>query len=104
MVDDKDLDLLRTLSGPAPRAEARARARAAALAAYDGKNHAAEAKGTAGGLRLTERMGKLWRETMHMKLMAAPALAGLVALPIAGYATFSLLQTIPAVVAGRGAY
>jgi Ca-activated chloride channel family protein len=93
MVDDKDLDLLRTLSGPAPRAEARARARAAALAAYDGKNHAAEAKGTAGGLRLTERMGKLWRETMHMKLMAAPALAGLVALPIAGYATFSLLQT-----------
>ncbi|WP_245484176.1 VWA domain-containing protein, partial [Mesorhizobium sp. M7A.F.Ca.CA.004.06.1.1] len=43
----------------------------------------------------TERAQKLWSEIMQKKLIATPALAGLVALPIAGYATFHLLREQP---------
>jgi Ca-activated chloride channel family protein len=95
MVDDKDLDLLKTISTPAPRAEARARALEAAMASFDEKESLKPAQGSAAGLRLTERAMRLWRETMQKKMMAMPAIAGLVALPIAGYATFYLLQENP---------
>jgi Ca-activated chloride channel family protein len=39
---------------------------------------------------------------MQKKMIAAPALAGLVALPIAGYATFELMKTSPVLFAPRG--
>ena len=92
MIDDDDLDLLRTMKVPAPRAEARARALEAALGAYDLKNSVADPQGSIAPLRLTERARKLWSEIMNKKLMAAPAIAGLMALPIAGYVTYSLMQ------------
>lgn len=96
MVDDNELDRLRDIAAPAPGESAKARAFEAALRAYDQENISAVTQGSVGGLRLTERAQKLWSEIMQKKLIATPALAGLVALPIAGYATFHLLREQPA--------
>jgi Ca-activated chloride channel family protein len=90
MAEHDEFEILRTAKAPAPRAEARNAALRAALDAFDGKNTAAQAKGTVSRPRLTERARKLWREIMQKKLLATPALATLVALPIAGYAGFQI--------------
>lgn len=95
MVDDNELDMLRNIPTPVPSAEAKARALAAAMAAYDLEKNPTTTQGTAKTDRLTERARKLWRDVMQKKLIAAPALAGLVALPIAGYATFYLMEGSP---------
>ncbi|MCQ8874755.1 von Willebrand factor type A domain-containing protein [Mesorhizobium sp. LMG17149] len=95
MVDDNELNRLRDIAAPAPAKDAKARAFEAALRAYDQENISAVTQGSIGGLRLTERAQKLWSEIMQKKLIATPALAGLVALPIAGYATFHLLREQP---------
>jgi Ca-activated chloride channel family protein len=95
MVDDNELNRLRDIAAPAPAQDAKARAFEAALRAYDQENISAITQGSVGGLRLTERAQKLWSEIMQKKLIATPALAGLVALPIAGYATFHLLREQP---------
>ncbi|TIN30714.1 MAG: DUF3520 domain-containing protein [Mesorhizobium sp.] len=95
MVDDNELKRLRDIAAPAPGEGAKARAFEAALRAYDQENISAVTQGSVGGLRLTERAQKLWSEIMQKKLIATPALAGLVALPIAGYATFHLLREQP---------
>lgn len=95
MVDDNELDMLRNISAPAPSADAKARALAAAMAAYDLEINPPATQGTVKGQRLTGRAQKLWRDIMQKKLIAAPALAGLVALPIAGYATFYLMEGSP---------
>ncbi|QND64093.1 DUF3520 domain-containing protein [Mesorhizobium loti] len=95
MVDDNELKRLRDAAVPAPAQDAKARAFEAALRAYDQENISAVTQGSVGGLRLTERAQKLWSEIMQKKLIATPALAGLVALPIAGYATFHLLREQP---------
>ncbi|MER8371588.1 VWA domain-containing protein [Mesorhizobium sp. M1406] len=95
MVDDNELKKLRDIAAPAPGGSAKARAFEAALRAYDQENISAVTQGSVGGLRLTERAQKLWSEIMQKKLIATPALAGLVALPIAGYATFHMLREQP---------
>ncbi|RUZ80530.1 VWA domain-containing protein [Mesorhizobium sp. M7A.F.Ca.US.006.01.1.1] len=95
MVEDNELNRLRDIAAPAPAQDAKARAFEAALRAYDQENISAVTQGSVGGLRLTERAQKLWSEIMQKKLIATPALAGLVALPIAGYATFHLLREQP---------
>ncbi|BCG87750.1 hypothetical protein MesoLj113c_38600 [Mesorhizobium sp. 113-3-9] len=95
MVDDNELKRLRDIAAPAPGESAKARAFEAAMRAYDQENISAVTQGSVGGLRLTERAQKLWSEIMQKKLIATPALAGLVALPIAGYATFHLLREQP---------
>ncbi|MER9365808.1 von Willebrand factor type A domain-containing protein [Mesorhizobium sp. M0518] len=95
MVDDNELNRLRDIAALAPAKDAKARAFEAALRAYDQENISAVSQGSLGGLRLTERAQKLWSEIMQKKLIATPALAGLVALPIAGYATFHLLREQP---------
>ncbi|PWJ88798.1 Ca-activated chloride channel family protein [Mesorhizobium loti] len=95
MVDDNELKRLRDAAVPAPARDAKARAFEVALRAYDQENISAVTQGSLGGLRLTERAQKLWSEIMQKKLIATPALAGLVALPIAGYATFHLLREQP---------
>ncbi len=92
MTDHDELDILRRTKVPAPRAEARAAALRAALDSFDGENSAATAKGKAARPRLTERATKLWRDIMQKKLLATPALATLVALPIAGYATYHIME------------
>ncbi|WP_027051352.1 VWA domain-containing protein [Mesorhizobium erdmanii] len=95
MVDDNELSKLRDAAVPAPGESAKARAFEAALRAYDQENISAATQGSVGGLRLTERAQQLWSEIMQKKLIATPALAGLIALPIAGYATFHLLREQP---------
>ena len=95
MVDDRELKRLRDIAAPAPDPDAKARAFEAAMRAYDQEDISAVTQGSSGGLRLTERAQKLWREIMQKKLIATPAIAGLVALPIAGYATFLMLQEQP---------
>ena len=95
MAKDDELDILRSSPVPAPRVEAKARALEAARKSFDLEKTAATAQGTQTGLRLTERATRLWSEIMQRKLIAAPALAGLVALPIAGYAAFYLLEESP---------
>lgn len=92
MAEEHEFDLLRTISAPEPRADARARAIEAAINAYDLQNSAAAPQGSVRGRRLSEGIGTFWRETMQKKLFAAPAMAGLVALPIAGYAAFHLME------------
>ncbi|CAH2408750.1 VWA domain-containing protein [Mesorhizobium escarrei] len=96
MVDDNELNRLRDIAAPAPGTDAKARAFEAALRAYDmDEKTSPAAQGSAKGLRLTERAQKLWSEIMQKKLFATPAIAGLVALPIAGYATIYMLQEQP---------
>jgi Ca-activated chloride channel family protein len=92
MVQDNDLKRLGGLKAPAPRAAAKARALAAAMQAFDEENTATAPQGPARNQRLTDRMRTIWREMMQRKLIAAPALTGLVALPIAGYTAFYLVQ------------
>jgi len=97
MVDDNELARLRDIATPAPDAEARARALTAAMSAFDGQEEITGAtQGSSAGLRLTERARGLWRDIMQRKLIATPTIAGLVALPIAGYAALHLLGEAPA--------
>ncbi|PZN51068.1 MAG: VWA domain-containing protein [Proteobacteria bacterium] len=93
MVSDNELAKLRNLRAPAPDPEAKIAALHAAMTAFDATEEkiAPVSQGSAEQARLTSRAAKLWREIMHRKLFAAPALAGLVALPIAGYTAFHLL-------------
>ncbi|MCA0058146.1 MULTISPECIES: VWA domain-containing protein [unclassified Mesorhizobium] len=100
MVDENELKRLRDIVIPAPGESAKARAFEAAMRAYDEENISAVSQGSAGGLRLTERARKLWSEIMQKKLIATPAIAGLVALPIAGYATFHMLREQPSTFGG----
>ncbi|MET2826317.1 YfbK domain-containing protein [Mesorhizobium shangrilense] len=101
MVDDNELGKLRDIAAPAPGESAKARAFEAALRAYDLNEKTSTApQGSISGLRLTERAQKLWSEIMQKKLIATPAIAGLVALPIAGYATFHLLREQPPILGG----
>ncbi|RWK64537.1 VWA domain-containing protein [Mesorhizobium sp.] len=103
MVDDDELNRLRNIAAPPPSTDAKARALGAAMRAYDlGEKTSPAAQGTAKGLRLTERAQKLWSEIMQKKLFATPAIAGLVALPIAGYATIYMLQEQPFYSGGDG--
>ncbi|KQZ81950.1 hypothetical protein ASD64_09410 [Mesorhizobium sp. Root157] len=96
MVNDNELKRLRDMAAPRPRPAAKVGALHAAMVAFDAQEKNAPApQGSASKQRLTERARKLWRDIMQKKLFAAPAIAGLVALPIAGYAAFYLLQDSP---------
>ena len=94
MVDDNELAKLRTLRAPTPNPEAKIAALHAAMAAYDEprEKKSPAPQGSAEPQRLTSRAAKLWREIMQKKLVAAPAIAGLLALPIAGYTALYLLD------------
>lgn len=93
MVDDNELKRLGSLRAPAPGAEARARALAAAMQAFDAEQKSSPTpQGSARPGRLTDRMRTIWRETMQKKLIAAPALTALIALPVAGYTAFYLME------------
>jgi len=90
-----EFDILRNRPVPSPRDEARSRALDAALGAYDLQNSSAATQGSETGNRLTNRAWRLWRETMNRKMYATPAIAGLLALPIAGYTTYYLMKDSP---------
>ncbi len=95
MAGHDEFDILRTAKVPEPRREAKDAALRAALDAFDGTIIAPAAQGSADGMRLTERARQLWRDIMQKKMFAAPALATLVALPLAGYAAFQLVEGNP---------
>lgn len=90
-MSEKDpFDILRDGPVPRPREGARERALEAALCSFD-ENVSAAAKGSAAGARHTGRINGLWRGLMQTRLTAAPAIAGILALPIAGYAAWQLM-------------
>lgn len=91
-----DFDILRSTKVPQPSKEARDRALHAALAAFDdaAENNAPRTQGNASGGRLTDRTFRFWREVMQKKLIAVPAFAGLVALPIAGVIGWQLMDEL----------
>lgn len=90
MSDKDEFDILRT-SVPAPRGEARQAALRSALGAFD-ENFSTAPQGSAAAHRQSGRMNKLWSAIMQMKLSATPAVAGLLVLPVAGYATWQLMS------------
>lgn len=90
MSDKDEFDILRT-SVPAPRDEARQAALRSALGAFD-ENFSTAPQGSAAAHRQSGRMNKLWSAMMQMKLSATPAVAGLLVLPVAGYATWQLMS------------
>jgi len=88
-----ELDILRGAKAPAPDEAAKARALGSAMAAFDVAEKISPApQGSAKGKRLTDRTMRFWREMMQKKLVAAPALAGLVALPVAGYVGWQVME------------
>ena len=94
MMDDDDLSRLGRTKAPTPSKAARDRALSAALNAFDEKISPAP-QGMRRGARLTDKAITLWRSLMSRKLIANPAMAALIALPIAGYSAFYLMQTSP---------
>lgn len=94
MMDDDDLSRLGRTKAPTPSKAARDRALSAALETFDEKISPAP-QGTRRGARLTDKAITLWRSLMSRKLIANPAMAALIALPIAGYSAFYLMQTSP---------
>jgi len=89
-----EFDVLRTTQAPAADATAKRRALDASLRAYDeAENISPAAQGSAGRQRLTARTIRFWREIMQKKLIAAPtAVAGLIALPVAGLVTWQAVD------------
>ena len=93
-MNDDDLKMLRSAPVPGPGRDARARAVEAALESFDAEKNLSIPKGSAAGRRLSDRMANIWSGMMEKKLMATPAIAGLVALPIAGYVGWQMLDTV----------
>ncbi|MCO5056471.1 MAG: VWA domain-containing protein [Rhizobiaceae bacterium] len=93
-MNDDDLKMLRSAPVPGPGRDARARAVEAALESFDAEKNSSIPKGSAAGRRLSDRMANIWSGMMEKKLMATPAIAGLVALPIAGYVGWQMLDTV----------
>ncbi|MDR7032852.1 VWA domain-containing protein [Mesorhizobium sp. BE184] len=92
-LNDLELNRLRRIAVPAPDADAKARALQAAMAAYDEpKENPQAAQGSMAKLRLTSRATQLWREIMQKKLIATPAIASLIVLPIAGVTALYLMD------------
>ena len=91
MSERDEFDMLRSRPAPKPRNEAREKALEAALRSYDEK-FSETAQGTADEVRLTDRARKLWRGLMNRKLVATPAVAGLLVLPLAGYAAWQFMD------------
>jgi Ca-activated chloride channel family protein len=94
MVDDNELAKLRNLHAPAPNPEAKIAALHAAMAAFDEPREktSTAAQGSTEPPRLTSRAATLWRKIMQKKLVATPAIAGLIALPVAGATALYLLD------------
>ncbi|MEO3385605.1 von Willebrand factor type A domain-containing protein [Mesorhizobium sp. CAU 1741] len=88
-----ELDRLRGTAAPVTSDSARRRGVDAALRAYDlAENPSAATQGHADGRRLIDRTMMFWREIMQKKLIAVPALTGLVALPVAGLVGWQIVD------------
>ena len=98
MVDDSELENLRRISAPRPDVDAKARAMEAGIAAFQAsrakKTVSTATQGSAEPLRLIDRAIKLWSGMMQKKLYATPAMATILALPIAGYTAYYLINGV----------
>ena len=103
MKREDELSILREAEVPPHGETARERARNAALAAYDAAQDIAPAQGSAGGRRLTAGLTEAWRAVMQKRMLGLPAVAGLAVLPIAGYATWQLMNETGPFVGGETA-
>lgn len=101
-MDDREMNLLRRMPIPEPDATRRTDALDAALRAFDSEKTALEAKGSGSGFRLTARAAKFWRAMMQIKPTTAPAIAAILALPIAGYAAWYLVHENPVAIVDPG--
>jgi Ca-activated chloride channel family protein len=94
MTERDPFDVLRNQKQPRPRDEARRAALSAAMAAFDEKVSPAPQASSA-GQRPTGHLKALWSGLMNRKLSATPAVAaGLLALPVAGFATWQLMDEV----------
>jgi Ca-activated chloride channel family protein len=91
MSDKDEFDILRNASVPEPRKDARDAALRGALDSFD-EEFSTTTQGSTAATRPSSRIAKLWSVMMQKKLIATPAVAGLLALPIAGYVTWQLLE------------
>ena len=103
MSDDLDLSGLKRRTIPEPRIEASMAARRAALDAFDAvqENFATKPQGSAEHPRLSRIVTSMWSTFMNTRLLTGTALATLMIAPIAGLATWQLLQNpnaIPTVI------
>jgi len=96
MVDDSDLDRLRELPAPPVDADAKARALAAAMNAFrdtEIEKKSAAPQGVAFRPRLISRAITLWSEIMsNRRYVVAQALVVILALPVAGYVSWTILK------------
>ncbi|MGC4026958.1 MAG: hypothetical protein QM744_18520 [Mesorhizobium sp.] len=95
MTDDHTLGRLAKLDIPAPRAAAREHAVASALQAFEQEKFQQQTQGIAAVPRLTHRILNLWGKIMDRKLLSTSALAGILALPLAGYTALYLMKENP---------
>ncbi|RFC68058.1 MULTISPECIES: vWA domain-containing protein [Mesorhizobium] len=95
MTDDHTLGRLAKLDIPAPRPAARESAVAAAMHAFAQEKVQHQTQGIAAQPRLTHRILNLWGKIMDRKLLSTSALAGILALPLAGYTAFYLMKENP---------
>lgn len=95
MIDDRILDRLAQRDIPQPRPSARERALASALHAFEQEKVQKQTKGIAASPRLSRRILNLWGKIMDRKLLSTSALAGILALPLAGYTAFYLMKENP---------
>ena len=89
-----EFDILRGAQPPRPDEAARERALVAAMEAFD-ENSSAATQGSSGPVRHSTRATRLWSRIMDRKFLSTPAIASVLALPIAGYAAYYLLAEGP---------
>jgi Ca-activated chloride channel family protein len=89
-----EFDILRDQRPPRPSDEARRRALAAAMDAFD-DNSSPSPQGSAAPRRHSSRARLLWSRIMDRKYITAPAIASILALPLAGYAAYQLTTGNP---------
>ena len=94
-MDDRELKLLGKMPVPEADENRRAVALERAMQVFDEQKTSPATQGSAAEIRLTSRAANFWRAIMERKLSATPAIAGLLALPIAGYAAWYLADQNP---------
>jgi len=96
MTDPFDLEQMKTMKAPAPSREAKDSALRAAVDEFDQQKSKSRAKGSAAGGRLMTILKRSWSTTMTAmtkgRLMTGTAIATILAVPLAGYLAFSLIN------------
>ena len=89
-----ELDILRVQRAPHPDGEAKRRALSAAMQAFD-ENLSQATQGSAKAQRPSTRTTSFWSRIMDRRFLSTPAIAGILALPAAGYAAYILVNESP---------